>query len=371
MFRFVLLALLSLVSVANAESRRLYVDIPSENGATTTGKGTAFCIGVTETGNSIWATARHNFDESTNAVVLNKEGHAYPVLRDSIRKHPNPYTDVAIFESTIPVKGHWLLANGEPGQLAIVPGYGPEYHGRTAVAFAGRILDSNFMMGEQSYHAITGDSGAPLVVGGDYVVGVLSGHESPERKTSHRADYQHLNLKTVYVEAKHVKYLLDQHYQYQQRCTPQGCYIYGAPTVVQPRMGITVPVGPPRVVGVTQPQPIYSPPRNEQRPQPLYPQPKEQPTSTAPDNIVLQKLVSEWMERNADRLRGPAGKDGRDGKDGSNEVLAQEQLPLQVILARDGKIIQEKIIPPGKPLILDVSAFEGPSPKSEVEARGW
>lgn len=370
MHKFVLLALMLLVSAANAESRRLYVDIATENG-TSTGKATAFCIGVTDTGNSIWATARHNFDDGVNAVMLNKQGHAFPVLMNTIRKHPDSSTDIAIFESTIPVGSHWLLADGQPGQLAIVPGYGPEYHGRSATAFAGTIIDTTFMLGEQSYHAITGDSGAPLVVNNDYVVGVLVGHEAPQYKTSHRADYQHLRLRTVYVQAKHVKYLLDQHYQYQQRCTPQGCYIYGSPTVVQPRVGITVPVGPPQVVGVTQPQPIYSLPRNTQRPQPLYPQPTEQPTPTAPDNTVLQKLVSEWMEKNIDKLRGPAGKDGKDGKDGNNEVLAQTQLPLQVILARDGKIIQEKIIPPGKPLILDVSAFEGPSPKSEVEARGW
>ena len=369
MKQLALLIALLLPLAANAESRRLYVDIPSDNGTTTTGKATAFCIGVTETGNSIWATARHNFDDGVNAVMLNQKNHAYPVLMNSIRKHPDPNLDVAIFESTIPVSSHWVLADGYPGQLTIVPGYGPEYHGRSAVAFAGRIIDDTFMLGEQSYHAITGDSGAPLVVDNDYVVGVLVGHEHPQFKTSHRADYQHLSLKTVYVEAKHVKYLLDQHYQYQQRCTPQGCYIYGTPAIVQPRIGVTLPVGPPRVVGVTQPQPIYSYPRNNQRPQPLYLQPKDQPTPTAPDNTVLQKLVSEWMEKNVDKIRGPAGKDGKDGKDGSNEAIAAPQLPLPVELRRNGVLLQRKVIQPGKPLILDVSAFQGPNRQSELESQ--
>ena len=124
MKQLALLIALLLPLAANAESRRLYVDIPSDNGTTTTGKATAFCIGVTETGNSIWATARHNFDDGVNAVMLNQKNHAYPVLMNSIRKHPDPNLDVAIFESTIPVSSHWVLADGYPGQLTIVPGYG-------------------------------------------------------------------------------------------------------------------------------------------------------------------------------------------------------------------------------------------------------
>lgn len=335
---FLICVLLSLT--ASADVRRLHVEFRSTNGNVAKGYGTAFCIGLTTEGKSLWASVSHNFDDVVGAALVSKTGEKF-AISNLKRDEEN---DISIFESDMPAVKPFKLSDPVSGNYVSIYGFGPEYHGRTAVGFNGYVIDDTFIEGDSGYHPIPGDSGAPAVIG-DTVVGVIIGHESPSIKTAYRSDYAERRLRTVYASGKDIRVLLDQYYQQQSQCGPNGCYIYGRPTVIQPRAGITFPVGPPQIVGVTQPIPS---PRNV---------PAAQPQSASISDDAIDRAVSRWISLNLDKVRGPAGKDGKDGKDGSNEV-AKPQLPLKVILSRDGVKIDEQVVQPGDPLILDVRSLE-------------
>lgn len=323
-----------------ADSRRLHVEFQNIDGTISKGYGTAFCIGTTTDNRTLWVSVAHNFDNAVGAALVTKDGTAFPIGN----LHRDEDNDISIFESTMPAVKPLKLSDSVPGNFVRIYGYGPEYQGRAAVGFNGYVLDDTFIAGESGYHPIPGDSGAPAVVG-DTAIGAIIGYENPSIKTTYRSDYAERRLRTLYVPAQQIKVLLTQYYQQQSQCGPNGCYIYGRPAVIQPRMGITFPIGPPKIVGITQPIPS---PRNV---------PAEQPQSASISDEVIQREVSKWFSLNLDKVRGPAGRDGKDGKDGNNEV-AQPQLPLKVILARDGVKIDEQVIQPGEPLIFDVRSLE-------------
>jgi len=70
---------------------------------------------------------------------------------------------------------------------------------------------------------------------------------------------------------------------------------------------------------------------------------------------LIEKFVQEWLNANAERIKGRDGADGKDGIDGISTVTTQ---PLEVILSREGKVVDREIIQPGQPLILDVGILE-------------
>ena len=344
-FRWIWLFLISVLlsPVLRADSQRLHVECQDSDGAISKGFGTAFCIGMTTDNKTLWVSVAHNFDNAVGAALVSKNGTKYPIT--NLRRDQDK--DISLFESTMPAVKPFKLSDSVPGNFVQIYGYGPEYHGRTAVGFNGYILNETFIAGESGYHPIPGDSGAPAVVG-DTVVGAIIGYEMPNIKTTYRSDYAERRLRTLYAPAQEIKVFLTQYYQQQSQCGPNGCYIYGRPAVIQPRAGITFPVGPPQIVGITQPIPS---PRNV---------PAAQPQSASIPDEVIQREVSKWLSLNLDKIRGPAGNDGKDGKDGKDAAVgtAKPQLPLKVILARDGFKIDEQVVQPGDPLILDVRTLE-------------
>lgn len=305
---------------ASAQISRLHV-----RGPDFVGRATAVCIGRTDSGNAVYLTARHNFEGATSgAVAVNGEWHRITTVNES------QMDDVASFEVAVsPERWKPLAESEQVGGECWVAGYGPEYTGSgLAESFHGVLLDGE-IRGDNGLHPVVGDSGGPVLQSGR-VVGIVSGYV----RTMARSDYAERGYPTVYCNLRAVRRCLQQCYQY-RGCPPGGCPIYLRPQIQQPMIGIGIPVGPPKVVGVATPLP----------PQPLRPVPDPAfitgPAGPAgprgpagppgergePGRSVTREeisvIVSAWLDANRDALRGPAGPQGPSGASATQNQIDQ------------------------------------------------
>lgn len=297
---FVLLA----CSVSPAQVVRL--EVVSDEGLP--GKGSAFCVGATPDGNSVFVTAGHNFKKATKARVFH-ERQWYSV------RSVNNYSghDVSSFEVKMKCKSMRFASRGKRGSRVRLLGYGREANGYYT---GGSEVDGVLLGGGSivcnGQGAVPGDSGGPVIDSNDNVTGVIVGYDELKPEVS------------VYVGLRDIYECLTQVYQCpaeaQYGCPPGGCPIYVRPQVQQPMIGIGIPTGPPRVVGIAEPSPRrYIP---EETPDVEYREGSQGPPGrdgkdgrsvTQPE---VEAAVAAWLDSNADRLRGNDGRDGRDGEKG-------------------------------------------------------
>ena len=83
----------------------------------------------------------------------------------------------------------------------------------------------------------------------------------------------------------------------------------------------------------------------------------------------VEATVNAWLDSNRDALRGPAGPPGPPGRDcepsdnsGLDARLTElEQRPFRMILASDGKVIDDESYEPGSPVVLDLKRLRSVS----------
>jgi hypothetical protein len=332
------------------------------------GKATAFCIGETNDGHGVFLTAKHNLRGATR-IRIKVRGQWHTGFQ--INQHPS--ADVASFEAPVLVEPMIVGAGEQPGQPVTIPGFGPEYFGRTPSSFTG-VLETGYVSGERGLHPIPGDSGAPVVIGENVVVGVISGYEILD--TAYRSDYADRHPKTRYTGVIKIRECLQQCYQ---SCPPGGCRIWIRNEYRQPIGFLGMPAGPPQRVQVAEPVPRVFVPEDQQPqrpvpdrisvqgpPGPAGPQGPPGRDGRSVTQAEVESIVNAWLDANRDQLRGPQGPPGPAGSSASTAALetrltSLEQRPFRIILSSDGKIVDDETYPAGSPVVLDLKRLRSGS----------
>jgi len=331
------------------------------------GKATAFCIGETNDGQGVYLTAKHNLRGATR-IRIKVHGDWYTARQ--INQHPSE--DVASFEAPVIVAAFQVGATEQPGEWVRISGFGPEYHGRQPCSFFG-VLESDGVSGERGLHPIPGDSGAPVVIGENVVVGVISGYDTPYQHTSFRSDYAEQRLKTRYTGVIKIRECLQQSYQ---SCPPSGCRIWIRNEYRQPIGFLGLPSGPVQRVPIAEPVPRVFVPEDQQPQRPVPdrisvqgpPGPQGPPgkDGRSVTQAEVESIVNAWLDANRDQLRGPAGPPGPAGSSASTTALETrlttlEQRPFRIILSSDGRIVDDETYPAGQPVVLDLKRLRSGS----------
>jgi hypothetical protein len=349
------------------------------------GKATAFCIGETNDGQGVYLTAKHNL-RGAERIRIKVHGDWYTGRQ--INQHPS--ADVASFEAPVLVEPMTVGESEPQGESVRIPGFGPEYFGRTPSSFTG-VLETGYVSGERGLHPIPGDSGAPVVIGENTVVGVVKGYETPFGQakyqsgflkidddiliTSYRSDHAEQRLKTVYTGVVEIRECLQQCYQ---SCPSGGCRIYLRNEYRQPIGFLGLPAGPPQRVQVAEPVPrVFVPEDQPQRPVPDRISVQGPPGPQGPPGrdgrsvtqAEVESIINAWLDANRDQLRGPAGPQGPPGAAGGSASTAAletrltslEQRPFRIILSSDGKVIDDETYRPGEPVVLDLKRLRSVS----------
>lgn len=336
---------------------RLEVDGRNDQNREFVGHASAVCIGECD-GGSVFLTARHNFREAYRGrVKIEGRWEAVTSVNESRT------ADVASFEVRVKSRYRQVGKQIRYGHPVYVGGFGPYWNqSGPNESFPGIIYEQE-IIGDGGLHPIIGDSGGP-VTQDDAIVGIVSGFV----ETSRRSDQAERAYPTVYADLGDIQECLGQVYQY-QRCPPGGCPIYLRPQIQQPMVGIGIPIGPPRIVGVAEPVP--------QRPQPLRPVPDPAFTSgpagprgpagpqgergadgRSVTRAEVESVVNAYLDANIERIRGPVGERGPQGERGPAGAAGQStgstQLPTRVIIASEGQIIDDETYQPGSPLVFDL-----------------
>jgi hypothetical protein len=352
----VLVPIILLCELANAQTVRLRVDLDGSQG-----NGTAVCIGHTPEGASVLLTAKHNFRGARGGNIFH-DGRW--ITAEAINQHSSE--DVLSFEvkGTVPAL---QLADAERiGETVEIRGYGPEYHGRQASAFWG-VMETGHIAGRDGLHPITGDSGGPVLQAGK-VVGVIQGYF----ETVFRSDRANERLSTSYSGLKAIRECLQQCYQ---SCPPGGCRIWIRNEYRQPIGPLGFPRGPVQRVQVAEPVPRVFVPEDQPRvsqPAPVVQQGPPGPPGRDGRSITredVEHVVNAWLEANRESLVGPQGPPGPPGQSGSaanvtfleNRLTVLEQRPFRIILSSDGKVIDDETYRPGEPVVLDLKRLRSVS----------
>lgn len=369
LFRAFLLIFAILYACAAAAWAQV-VEIETWDQATpqTSGLGSAVCIGSdSESGDRIFATARHNFADSSAASVI-LDGQRYPVTR--VRAAIDD--DLMLFWCQAPAAEMPVRSDPVPvGSTVEIVGFGPKSQGkstRISVRQA-RINGVEMQTGEliaAGEPVIRGDSGGAVVYDGE-LVGIVNAFVINPRS------------ETMFTPASRVISLA-------QYCPGGQC----RPIVIrrqmqQPMMGIGIPIGPPRSVPIAVPLP---------KPETVYvPRPTPDPISYQPTDSQIAAAVNAWMIRNSGQLRGPKGDTGQPGQRGSgldkthiestiitwleanrdaivggppvdlaaieSRISELEKRKLRVILSENSRILKEQVYGPNEPIVLDLKRIRG------------
>lgn len=297
--------------------------------------GTGVCIAHrTRPPRAIVVTVRHIFDGTDGAII---EVNEVKIRRKRARlKALDSRYDLAIVEVPECEMTEYMVSRDIPeGIDVVVCGYGPHYSKqKDEGCFQGKLYGDG-IRGKDSKHPIPGDSGGPVIAKRDdgvtCVMGIVTGYESdrPIVPYNHRDDVSRGEVLTKYVDSEKI---------YQFVKTQYGdcptCPAWVVPEVRQPMIGIGIPVGPPRVVGVTPYRPpgypVQNAPPQPSRPSEAIPGPQGPPGPEGPqgpagppgqdgrsvDQERIEESLAKWLDEHKDELRGPAGKDGRDGQNG-------------------------------------------------------
>jgi hypothetical protein len=347
------------------------------------GRGTATCIGETDDGFSLFATAKHNFEGAISAEIVTRE---WTARTKEVVRHDKE--DCAVF--TIVRSGCEATDLAEPqlGETAFIDGYGPEYHSTDLAEncrFTGTV-EENHVAGHDGLHPITGDSGGPVAVKRNAqfrIIGVVSGYAPiPTEYLKSRYAYRERRLQTIYTPTLHIRQCLQRRWQY-QGCPPGGCPIYVRPQVQQPMIGIGIPAGPPRVVGIAEPVPQTYVPRQSVPVSPdairqavadylnanpeRFRGPKGEPGSNgrSVSKADAAEIITQWLDANRDQLRGPAGKDCEEKETASSDLeerlarLEKQKLRMMVVDGATKNVLDDESYAPGEPVIFDIRRLRG------------
>ncbi len=370
---------------------------------TSTGKGTAVCVGRTEADGQLFVTCRHNFEDGPDGRILFK-GRSYPIENLDLSETE----DLACFTSSARTKPlpifEGSLTQGAPVE---VPGFGPMFHGRgdSMLIRHGRVEDLELVVNSDS-QVVPGDSGCPVVYE-DRTVGIV------------RAFFNDSPRETQIIPAVKVHKFLT---RCQWQCGPSGCYI--RQRVRQPIAGVVIPIGPPQIEtqiipAPVQPRPAPRPipdenfespkivqgPRGERGPQgergekgPAGRDGADGRDGSGPDPKQVEEIVVAWLEANREQLKGDPGERGLIGVPSEPELqavidtwvarnddrirdlivqivreqlqaegksfdstaiekrlTAMEKRPLKVVITEDGKIKDEEDYLPGEPVVFDLA----------------
>jgi hypothetical protein len=329
----------------------------------TPGKATAFCIGETSDGQGVYLTAKHNLRGADRIRIK-----VFSKWYEGVCINQHPTADVASFEAPVLVEPMIVGSSEQPGQTVRISGFGPEYFGRTPSSFFG-VLETGYVSGERGLHPIPGDSGAPVVIGENVVVGVISGYDTPYQHTTYRSDYSEQRLKTRYTGVIKIRECLQQCYQ---SCPPQGCRIWIRNEYRQPIGFLGLPSGPVQRVPIAEPVPRVFVPEDQPRPVPDRISVQGPPGPAGPQGppgrdgrsitqSEVESIVNAWLDANRDQLRGPAGPPGPAGSSASTtafetRLTSLENRPFRIILSSDGKVIDDETynVNAGEPVVLDL-----------------
>jgi len=399
---FVFLICLTLPAVCSAQVVQLH---------TSTGKGSAVCVGTTEADGQLFVTVRHNFEDGSDGRIQFK-GRWYALENLEL----SDTEDLACFTSHARTKPLPIFEGSlTHGAEVDVPGFGPFFNGRndSLLVRHGRVEDLELVVNSDS-QVVPGDSGCPVVYQ-DRTVGIV------------RAFFNDSPRETQIIPAVKVHKFLT---RCQWHCTPNGCYI--RQRVRQPIAGLVIPIGPPQI----ETQIIPAPPQTRPAPRPIPDENFESPKvvqgprgergpagekgergergaqgpagkdgsdgvdGRGPDPKQVEDIVVAWLEANRDQLRGRDGEPGERGLIGvpsepelqavidtwvarnddrirgliveivreqlksegkafdstaiEKRITAIEKRPLKVVIAADGKIKDQADYLPGEPVVFDL-----------------
>lgn len=354
---FAFLLCLTLPAVCSAQVVQLH---------TSTGKGSAVCIGTTESDGQLFVTVRHNFEDGPDGRIQFK-GRWYAVENLDLSETE----DLACFTSHARTKPLPIFEGSlTQGAEVDVPGFGPLFNGRndSLLVRHGRVEELELVVNSDS-QVVPGDSGCPVVYR-DRTVGIV------------RAFFNDAPRETQIIPAVKVHKFLT---RCQWQCIPgQDCYI--RQRVRQPIAGIAIPIGPPQIETQIIPRPA---PRPQPIPDENFAEPKvvqgprgergpagergergergaqgpagkdgrdgadgqDGADGSGPDPEYVQQIVISWLEQNRDQLKG----DAANTKELEKRLKALETRPLKVIITEDGKVKDQENYLPGEPVVFDLA----------------
>ena len=340
-------------------------------------KGTAVAIYSNERG-SILLTCKHVVQAAPESVWIKSDGDWHQC--HSVQFHPTE--DVAVMETTTRLKATPLTDAVPDGSEVVVDGAGPALHGTNEEWYFRGVALSDGIHNTSGLAVIHGDSGGPVYVrtaAGRYSVGGIAygcrGHVPGKRRSDHRGH----DAITLYTPCSAFLPWIETQY-----CPQGNCPIQIRRQVIQPLGPLGFPRGPARVIGIAEPVPQqYVPAPSQQQPEPGV-RPMPDPISVTgprgpagpqgprgePGLSVTQEqveaVVNAWLDSNVDRLRGPAGPPGRDGAavDSAgleSRVTTLERRPFRIILASEGRVIDDETYEAGAPVVLDLKRLRSVS----------
>jgi hypothetical protein len=284
-----------------------------EQGRKVESLGSAVCVGTLKNPvSALFCTAAHTVRDNPNSVwVTLNDGFGWRECRN-VRMHPRD--DLATFE-LVGVKLDGIpVATGVREKIPVsICGYGPQLQKqKDRFCFRGTLY-KGYIRGENGKHPIPGDSGGAVLAqaenGRDVVAGIVHGYASAVQMET-RDDSAGVRPLTGYVSADVIENWIRTQYGGCPTC-PISIY----PEVRQPMVGIGIPVGPPRVVGVAGP----AMPRYQQIDEsPRYGEPVQAQRPDFGGEVVEQRIVNEDVVDAAVMryfAKNPV-RDGRDGRDG-------------------------------------------------------
>lgn len=308
-------------------------------------KATAVCIANrTVPKRAILITVRHTFNgvrERYKVMVRDNKG-----FREARVVAFHPVEDLALLEVVGTVYDELLISRDIPdGVPVVVCGFGVDYNNKNDErCFHGEIKGS-VVKGKDRQKPMSGDSGGPVIAHRDddvkCLMGIVTGFSGNPASLQSRVDYSSESPDTIFVNSETIYQFVKTQYGKCPTC-PQ----WVVPEVRQPMLGIGIPVGPPRVVGVTPYNPPAYPvspqePQQEAIPGPPGPagppgedgRPGENglagppgppgpagPPGESVDSEQIEKSIKDWLEEHKEELRGEQGEKGPIGMP-SDEVI--------------------------------------------------
>lgn len=323
-------------------------------------RGTGVCIANTDRG-SLIVTCKHNVASNPDGVWVYHDHDWHECDRAIL----HDTEDLATVEVPIRLQPTPLADDSPIGEAISIEGAGPAAHrSDEPMAFGGRILSDIRIKGDDGQHVISGDSGGPVLFQkGDQpcVVGIVCAVEARFGPSRRR---QVPGAVSRYISCRKINAWLVGQYG---NCPHGICPIRIRPQIQQPMFGIGIPLGPPRIVDTIEPAPMVDPPvpcapivgpRG-----PAGPAGRDGRSVTRED---VEAVVNAWLDSNAERLRGPAGPAGPPGNAADTTEVEQrlsdlEYRPFRLILASEGKVIDDETYAPGEPVVLDLQRLRNRS----------
>ncbi len=341
-------------------------------------QGTGVCIAHrTKPPRAVVVTVRHIFDGTDGAYIEIREKKVG--LRRARLRALHHSRDLAIIEVPECEMTEYQISREIPeGIDVVVCGYGPCYNKQNDDGcFRGKIVNGG-IWGNSDFHPIGGDSGGPVIAKRDdgvpCVMGVVTGYTSDRPITPYRnrRDISQGSVLTNFVDSEEIYRFVKTQYG---GCPT--CPAWVVPEVRQPMIGIGIPVGPPKVVGVTPYRPPGYPIQNlpqppseavEGPPGPEGPPGQPGKDGRSVDQKKIENLLVQWLDEHKDDLKGPKGDQGEPSTlDISDlekrlEVLEKRKQRFLIVDSKTGTVIDDESYTQDEPVVLDIRRLKSTAP---------